>query len=203
MHDDDDRDVELTREETARLAALAPGAAPPAELEERVVAALRRRGMIRSGGGGVRVAALAAGLLLALAAGYAGFWLGSRSGPPPDAGAAGGQPTFALLVFDPVTGTPAGQGGDAVAEASAWAAELARDGVLAHAEKLSAGGRRVLLRDGQVQRAPDFPPPDEELVLGGFFLIRAANYEEAQRIAAACPLLRYGSTIEIRAFEEV
>ena len=40
-------------------------------------------------------------------------------------------------------------------------------------------------------------------MLGGFFVIRAEDYDEAQRIAADCPLLRYGSIIEIRAFEEL
>ena len=200
MRDDNERDLELTAEEAAALAGLRHETAPPPELEDRVVAALRRRGLIRAQRAWTRAAAIAATLLLALAVGLSGFWLGARSGTSFGSGAPAAL-TFALLVYDPVAGTPAVAGGDAVAEATAWATELARQGVLTHAEKLRDDGRRLTLRDGAVQLIDAFPPPGDDLVLGGFFLIRAAGYEEAQRIAADCPLLRHGSTIEIRAFD--
>ena len=68
------------------------------------------------------------------------------------------------------------------------------------AEKLRAEGARVSL-EGSVSRAADFPAADAAWLLSGFFLVYADSLEEAERIAAECPLLRYGSTIEVRAFD--
>jgi hypothetical protein len=37
-----------------------------------------------------------------------------------------------------------------------------------------------------------------ENAIGGYFLIRARDYQQAVSIAENCPHLRYGGTIEIR-----
>jgi hypothetical protein len=116
---------------------------------------------------------------------------------------AGDGGTFALLVYDPVAALPPARSRQAVADATRWAAELAEAGVLVSGEKLAGEGRRLVLRDNEIRQLPDFPPSGDTAVLGGFFMIRAGSYDEAQRIAADCPLLGYGSTIEIRALEEV
>lgn len=228
----DEREDDLRPEHEEALAGLRRAVEPPAELEERVVAELAGRGMIRRASGQGRWAAMAAVLLLAAALGYAAGWrAGTRSAPgapapadgtgpaatadsgdapgaPGRAGASGSETgtdltTFALLVYDPAAGLPDEELDAAVTEASAWAAELAEAGVLVAGEKLRDEGSRLELRGGEVRLAADFPPPDEELVLGGFFMIRAAGVDEARRIAAQCPLLRFGSTIEIRAIEEI
>lgn len=198
----DDPDNDLNSDELQALAALRQAVEPPSQLEQRVVAELAERGLTRRGPEWWRAAAVAAALMMAAALGYAAG-VGSLS-PGAGTGVTDTQrsSTFALFVYDPVEGI-AGVGPDAVSEAAAWANLLAEQGVLASAEKLQDEGRRLMSRDGAVQPAADFPPAGESLVLGGFFMIRAANFDEAQRIAAECPLLRYGSTIEIRAFEEL
>ena len=220
MHDEQSDD--LTPEETGRLAALPRETAPPPELEERVVAGLRAQGTIRAGGGAAwkNAAAVAAMLLLAVSLGYVA---GLRAGTPdptdispgtaptaddsPDLGPADGRSTFALLVYGPATPPLAPrdpqQEADAVADAMAWAEELAAAGVLTAAEKLRDETGRLLTRDGTA--VPTTPPGSiDDLVLGGFFMIRATDYDDAQRIAAGCPLLRYGDImIEVRAIEDI
>lgn len=199
MRDDEDRD--LTAEERAALASLAREARAPEELEERVVGALRDQGLIRPAAGRRRVAAmaaaLAASLILALAL---GIGIGARWA---SGATAGGEADFALFVLDPVEPTTEIDVPEAVAAAAAWANQLADAGVLVGAEKLRDEGRRIEPRVGEPILVADFPPVGDELVLGGLFLIRAGSLAEAQRIASECPLLRFGSTIEIRAFERV
>jgi hypothetical protein len=50
---------------------------------------------------------------------------------------------------------------------------------------------------GQV-RVTDGPFSEAKEVLGGYFLITAASYDEAVRRAGDCPHLEYGGTIEVR-----
>lgn len=198
---DDEHD--LTPEQEAMLGGLPREAPPPAELEERVVNLLRERALIRPASSWRTRMAVAALFVIGLSVAYfAGL---SAGGVDPDEVAPGidTRPMFALLVYDPPQAVSAEGVQAAVQEASTWAGELARSGVLMAAEKLRDDGSRVVERGGEVQLVADFPPPEATLVLGGFFLIRAADYQEAQRIAADCPLLRFGSTIEVRAFEEV
>ena len=164
-----------------------------------MVAGLRKQGDIRPRPAWKKMAAVAAMLLVSVSLGYiAGIRSGDSSAPTADTG-----PLFALLVYDPILRVPEAQVQAAVAEASAWAGELAEVGVFRGAEKLRDDGLRLSMRDGAVELSTEFPPPGDELVLGGFFMIQADNYDDAQRIASSCPLLRYGSIIEIRAVEAV
>jgi hypothetical protein len=78
-----------------------------------------------------------------------------------------------------------------VAEYAAWARGLQEEGKLLSAEKL-ADEPAELLGSGA--------SPEGDRV-GGFFLIRAASFEEAQRIARDCPHLRHGGRVELRAIE--
>ena len=194
-----ENDDDLTADETELLAALPGEATTPPELEERVVAGLRNQGDIRPRPAWKRMAAAVAMLLVSVSLGYIA---GLRSSPLPPP-ATDTRPAFALLIYDPVLAAPEAQVQAAVAEASAWAGELAEVGVFEGAEKLGDDGLRLRMRDGAVELAAEFPPPGDELVLGGFFVIRADNYDDAQRIASSCPLLRYGSVVEIRAIENI
>ena len=47
-------------------------------------------------------------------------------------------------------------------------------------------------------RTTDGPYSETKEVLGGFFIIEAANYEEAVERASDHPTLEYGGTLEIR-----
>jgi hypothetical protein len=173
---------------------------PPAALEERVVRALQAEGLIHSDrrkGADMKMLharwAIAAGILL-----VAGLFAGSyaaRSVPAePDA-----RPQFALLLYEdtgyraaPPEGTQA-----RIAEYAGWARKLASEDRLVDAGKLSDTGA-LLLAAGEVSSVV---PRAEEGMLAGFFIIRAADRGEAERIAAECPHLKYGGTISLRDIE--
>jgi hypothetical protein len=56
---------------------------------------------------------------------------------------------------------------------------------------------KVLRSQGSV-RVTDGPYSETKEVLGGYYTIEAANYDEAVRLAREHPHLEYGGTIEIR-----
>ncbi len=189
---------ELTPDEQSLMDSLPREATPPAALEDRVVSGLKAEGMIRTATGGGRRWTIAAMLLLAMSL---SFFAGSRFGATTTEPPAATGPTFALLVYDPPGQTPDALAEAALAEATAWVGELVSGGSFEAAAKLSDNGSRVELRDQELTFSSGVPAIGADLVLGGFFMIRADSYDDAQRIAATCPLLRYGSTIEVRAVE--
>jgi hypothetical protein len=81
-----------------------------------------------------------------------------------------------------------------VGEYRAWARALEGEGRLVQAEKLADDAGRSLPAGGA-------PAGAGGEVLGGFFLIRAADYEEAAALARTHPHLRYGGRVEIREIE--
>ena len=92
--------------------------------------------------------------------------------------------------------------------------EALRDETLAYVESLRADGRlidtqplqsaataaTVRVRDGKVA-VTDGPFAETKEQIGGFFLIEAADLDEAVRIAARWPSARLG-TIEVRPLED-
>jgi hypothetical protein len=58
-------------------------------------------------------------------------------------------------------------------------------------------GRVIRSEHGQ-PRASDGPYSETKEVLGGYYTIEAANYEEAVQLSLAHPHLDYGGTIEVR-----
>ena len=65
------------------------------------------------------------------------------------------------------------------------------------AQRLAEDTGRVIRSDGGKGRAFDGPYSETKEVLGGFYLIEAANYEEAVKLALTHPHTEHG-TIEIR-----
>jgi hypothetical protein len=65
--------------------------------------------------------------------------------------------------------------------------------------RLSADAGRVIRpqKDG-APRASDGPFIESKEVLGGYYIIEAADYDEAVRIAMDHPHLEYGGTVELR-----
>ena len=57
---------------------------------------------------------------------------------------------------------------------------------------------RVIRSDGGKPRATDGPYSETKEVLGGYYLIEAANYDEAVQRTLDHPHLEYGGTIEVR-----
>lgn len=87
---------------------------------------------------------------------------------------------------------------------SAWAASLREKGKLVGSEKLAPGRvRHVRLKDG-TPVASDGPYAEAKDVIGGYFVINAANDAEAETIARECPHLWNGTNwIELRPVDEM
>ncbi len=179
--------TELTPEERRALAGLQAGPVPPADLERRTVARLRRAGALRHEAGGGRgpwlVAAAAALAGLAL-----GLWLGQRTSTSTPSSSAD---RYLLLLWEE-PGDAAGDPG-AVAEYGRWARGVRESGVAITGEKLAAERRLLEPRAG----AAPAPPA----VLAGYFLVEAPSLDAAEAIARGCPHLRHGGRIEVRRIE--
>jgi len=81
-----------------------------------------------------------------------------------------------------------------------WARRLIAQGKLRGGEKLrDDGGRLVQMRDGAV--IVDGPFTETKETIGGYYLIEAADYREATEIAASCPVLAVGGSVEVRTVE--
>lgn len=90
-----------------------------------------------------------------------------------------------------------------VGEYVAWRHKVAADGNLVGGEKLKdEGGRQMVMQDGNL-RVTDGPFAEAKEVIGGFFAIKADDYDHAVEIAGGCPHLKYGGRIEVRQVEEV
>ena len=166
-------------EEQARLARARVPVTPRAGDEDRLVAVLRERGLLRARRRRFAIPALAAAAALVLAA----VWLMTPRQP---AGAPS-PPRYVLLLY---AGTDSGEGTAAARrrEYAEWARSVASGGVAISGEEL-AGESRTL---GAV------PSPAPDPVPRGFFVVAAPDLDAAARIAATCPHLRYGGRIVIQ-----
>jgi len=193
---------ELSETEHEAYASLREGDAPPPELEDRVVAALRSRRLIgrpgaaRGGRLGRWAAALAAGVLLFVG----GMTIGRSVEPAPvDPGA----PRFILLLHedDSYDAAAAGHTAERVEEYRRWARGLAESGRFVTGEKLEAGGSILFpVTAGGGVRSSHLPAGD---TVAGFFIISADSYEAAVAAARGCPHLRHGGRIEVRPIDSI
>ena len=116
------------------------------------------------------------------------------------------MPEFMLLLFNgPGPGkptTPADMRA-AVARYRAWAATVHKDGTPARGQKLADdGGRELTPQDGKVA-VTDGPYSETKELLGGYFIVKAANYDEAVAIARGCPHLVARNRIVVRQLDEL
>lgn len=82
-----------------------------------------------------------------------------------------------------------------------WSEEMRKSGRLLHGEKLREGGQVVRGVNGQVT-VTDGPFAESKEILGGFWMVEAASYEQIQRDLANHPHLRAGS-LEVREVEDM
>ena len=66
------------------------------------------------------------------------------------------------------------------------------------AKRLADDPGRVIRSKGGRKRVLDGPYSETKEVLGGWYLIEAADYDEAVAVAMEHPHLEYGGTLEIR-----
>lgn len=112
--------------------------------------------------------------------------------------------TYLLLLHehpaDSAAITPA-QMQDIIQRHQAWAQQLAQLGLLRGGEKLSDdGGRQLRLQAGRPV-ASDGPYAEAHDVIGGFYLIAAADDAAAEALARECPHLEGRQWIELRRIE--
>jgi hypothetical protein len=82
----------------------------------------------------------------------------------------------------------------AVEKFGAWTKKpFTKDG-----KRLADDPGKVLRTKGGQKRATDGPYSETKEVLGGYYTIEAASYDEAVKLALDHPTLEYGGTIEIR-----
>lgn len=91
----------------------------------------------------------------------------------------------------------------AIEKYMAWGNKLRTSGILLASDKLTDEPGRVMRgKNGQV-RVTDGPYSETKEVLGGYYTIEAANYDEAMDRARDCPSLSYGGTIEVRQIDDM
>jgi hypothetical protein len=118
------------------------------------------------------------------------------------------MPKYMLLLHDnPSTSTFASMSPEqmqkAIEKYVAWGQKLRTLGILLASDKLTDEPGRVMRgRNGHV-RVTDGPFSETKEVLGGYYLINAASYDEAIDRARDCPQLEYGGTIEVRQVDEM
>lgn len=89
-----------------------------------------------------------------------------------------------------------------VMEYKQWAHRMAAAGKLLAGEKLADDGGKVISKRGNAVSVMDGPFAEAKEVLGGFFMIEAADYAEAVEIARSCPHVQYGASTHVRLVEE-
>lgn len=88
-----------------------------------------------------------------------------------------------------------------IARYSAWAQSLGEKNRFVGGEKLADDGGRILRTANGGMIVSDGPYSETKDVVGGYFIIRAADYAEAEDIARTCPHAERGWPIEIRHLE--
>ena len=79
----------------------------------------------------------------------------------------------------------------------AWIGKMAEAGKLVGGNKLTEDGGKRVTKSGDRLAVVDGPYSETKEIVGGYFVIRAADYEEAARLVADHPHLPVGR-IEIR-----
>jgi hypothetical protein len=84
-----------------------------------------------------------------------------------------------------------------------WAKKLEDSGRLVSLNKLKDEYGRTINGFGGGQTVTDGPYSETKEVIGGYWIITAANYDEAVEWARDCPTLEYGGRIEVREIEDL
>ena len=83
-----------------------------------------------------------------------------------------------------------------MAKFTAWFEKLSAEGTLKGGQPLLDDARIVSGKNGRT--VADGPFAESKEAIGGYFLIKAENMDEATAIAQQCPALDFGTTVEVR-----
>ena len=78
----------------------------------------------------------------------------------------------------------------------AWIDKLAKKEQYVSGEPLLPGGKLVSGKEGKT--ITDGPYTEGKEVVGGYFVIKAKDLEDAVDISKECPGLEYGGTVQVR-----
>ena len=111
--------------------------------------------------------------------------------------------SYMLLILEPVdqrAGRTEAQGRDAYDRMLKFGDGLKARGLLKGTQSLASHRQaaRVTHRDGQAQ-VMDGPFAEAKEMIGGYFIVDCATFEEAVAIARECPAAQW-ATVEVRAF---
>jgi hypothetical protein len=84
-----------------------------------------------------------------------------------------------------------------------WAEGLSKSGHLVGLNKLRDEPGKNIKGVGPDQVVTDGPYAETKEIIGGYWIITAANYDEAVKLASTCPSLEFGSRIEVREVEDL
>ncbi|HEX5399174.1 MAG TPA: YciI family protein [Verrucomicrobiae bacterium] len=83
-----------------------------------------------------------------------------------------------------------------VTQNHAWLEHLMTSGKAKGGQALARTGAMVSGKDGR--NVTDGPFAESKEVVGGYFLLNVATFEEAVAIAKTCPTLAFGGKVEVR-----
>ena len=76
-----------------------------------------------------------------------------------------------------------------------WVTKLKNEGKYVSGEPLNKGGKFV---SGANKAVTDGPFTEAKDIIGGFFIVNAASFDDAVKIAGVCPDYPFGGSVEIR-----
>ena len=82
----------------------------------------------------------------------------------------------------------------------AWFERLKQEGIVKGGQPLERTGKVVSGRGGRT--VADGPFAESKEAVGGYFLLQVDSLEQAVAIAKQCPILEFGSTVEVRPVAE-
>lgn len=86
---------------------------------------------------------------------------------------------------------------------SDWADSLQKSGNLVSLNKLRDDPGKNIVGTGANQVVTDGPFAETKEIIGGYWVITAADYNEAVKLASGCPSLEFGSRVEVREVEDL
>jgi hypothetical protein len=79
-----------------------------------------------------------------------------------------------------------------------WSTSLQQRGLLVGVERLKMGDAGQTVRRRRDQIVVDGPYAEAKECVSGFFVVQAASYDDASRLAGECPLVHLGGEVEVR-----